>query len=585
MNAMRLPGAAAAAIFLLATFLLAPPDARAEGRVALVIANAVYDGQPPLPNTTADSLLVQTTLMQAGFDVVPVANADFNSFNAALAAFMAKAEGADIAMVYYAGHGLQSGGRNWLIPTNAILGRDRELMFQAVPLDNIMQAIGGAKVRIVVLDACRNNPFVRMQRTVTVNRDVTTGLGKIEAPRGSMVMYSAAEGQTASDGPANGNSPFAVAFANRVLEPGVDIRLLAGKIADDVFASTQEDQLPFYNTSLGGNSLYLVAPQPSAIELESRSFNDASAFAKTNNCAPMREHIQRYPAGVLAAAAQVVVAACAQSAATVPAATPARRLPLNYLDRLIARNIAPLTDADYAAAAQRLGVEPEVIKAVVLTESGPQQTGFAADGRMLVLFEPHIFSRLTNRRYDVSHPTVSWPSWDPSKYPRNQEGRWLQLKEAFALDQQAALSATQFGIVGLMAMNYRQLGFQTVSDYVDDASDSNIRQLAAFEAFVTANRLVDELQRKDWEGFARVYNGAGQVERYGRLIRSAYERVKGLPSGATAPFTSNDLPGSVQIPTLGETRGAPSPASWALALLGLFVAAWRILARRRMRLA
>ena len=240
--------------------------AQAETRVALVVANANYAGQPPLPNASADSIIVQRALAQAGFDIVAINDADLTEFNQALAAFMTKAETADIAMVYYAGHGLESGGRNWLIPTSAVLGRDRELMFQAVPLESILHAIGGAKVRIVVLDACRNNPFTgRMQRTVNVSRDSTTGLGKIEAPRGSMVMYSAAVGQTASDGPADGNSPFAVAFARRFVEPAVDIRLLAGKIADDVFTDTREDQLPFNNTSLGGNALYLIPPTPSAL--------------------------------------------------------------------------------------------------------------------------------------------------------------------------------------------------------------------------------------------------------------------------------------------------------------------------------
>lgn len=556
---------------VLALFVLSGgATARAETRVALVVANANYAGQPPLPNASADSIIVQAALTRAGFDIVAINDADFNVFNQALAGFMAKAENADIAMVYYAGHGLESGGRNWLIPTNAVLSRDRELMFQAVALDNVMLAIGGAKVRIVVLDACRNNPFTgRMQRSVSVARDSTTGLGKIEAPRGSMVMYSAAVGQTASDGPPDGNSPFAVAFARRFIEPGVDIRLLAGKIADDVFTDTREDQLPFYNTSLGGNALYLIAPTPSPLELEMRSFKDAEAFAATGNCAPMREHVARFANGISISVARAMAASCTPSAppATATPAAPSR-LPAAFLERLVAHDLRGLTDADYAAAALRLGVSQGAIKTVVRVESGA--AAFAPDGRPVILFEPHIFSRRTNRAYDASHPDVSYPSWGGKPYPRTQADRWAQLRKAFALDSEAALASTAYGMFMMMGMQHAAAGFDKPSDFVASISRSQVDQLLAFEAYIRANGLVDELQRQDWEGFARIYNGPGQVERYGQLLRNAYEQVCAAAGASCPPPAAAPAPSAaVTIPDLGETR-APAELLLAAALLGLF---------------
>jgi len=198
----------------------------------------------------------------------------------------------------------------------------------------------------------------------------------------------------------------------------------------------------------------------------------------------------------------------------------------NYLDSLVAETRAALSRDDFAAAAQRLGCEVEAIQAVVQVEAGP--SGFSADGRPIILYEPHIFSRLTQRRFDSSNPNVSYPSWDRTRYPGTQSGRYAQLREAYGLDPEAAVASASWGLFQILGTNHARCGFPSATAFVADMSKSHVRQLAAFEAFVRSGNLADELQRLDWEGFARAYNGPGQVERYGRLMREAYNRIKGI---------------------------------------------------------
>lgn len=198
-----------------------------------------------------------------------------------------------------------------------------------------------------------------------------------------------------------------------------------------------------------------------------------------------------------------------------------------YLDSLVAGSAAPLTRADFESVAAELGCEVEAVQAVVEVESG-SLGAFAPNGKPVILYEPHIFSRRTNRQYDATHPTISYRSWDASKYPRTQDGRWAQLREAYALDPEQAVASASWGLFQIMGFNHNACGFPSAKEFVSDMCRSQAQQLKAFAKFVKANNLADELVRKDWEGFAAGYNGQGQVERYGRLMREAYERLKSV---------------------------------------------------------
>ncbi len=246
-----------ARMLLLFIFLASTSQVHAQkgGRVALLIGNASYDNAGLLANPKNDVELVADSARKAGFGTVVVKNdMGIRAFQQALRDFRAKADGAQVAMVYYAGHGVEASGKNWLIPTDAGLVNDRDLPYEAISLDQVMEAIEGATLRMVILDACRNNPFGRSWRTSA--RSVGRGLGGVEVDD-VLVIYAAAPGQVAADGSGK-NSPFAVSLARRLAEPGLPIQMLGGTIRDDVLEATGGSQRPFVSASITGKAYYLA---------------------------------------------------------------------------------------------------------------------------------------------------------------------------------------------------------------------------------------------------------------------------------------------------------------------------------------
>jgi hypothetical protein len=199
----------------------------------------------------------------------------------------------------------------------------------------------------------------------------------------------------------------------------------------------------------------------------------------------------------------------------------------NYLTTLRRQNNDPLTRASFEEVAGRLGCEWEAAAAVAEVESGPLG-GFAADGRPVILFERHLFSRKTNSRFDASHPNIS--NRTPGGYPRTQAERWGQLELAYSLDPEAALQSASYGRFQVLGQNFANLGMANAHEYVSKLAKSEKDQLEAFEGFVRANGLADELQRKDWAGFASRYNGPGYAaNQYDTKMANAYARLKSTP--------------------------------------------------------
>jgi tetratricopeptide (TPR) repeat protein len=232
-------------------------------RIALVIGNSAYENVPALANPTRDATVVADVLKRTGFEsVVLQTNLRKDALTAALRDFAMRAENADWAVVYYAGHGMEVGGVNYLVPTDAKLASDRDVSFEAVPLDQILNAAERArKLRLVILDACRDNPFAsQMKRTLTVaSRSVTRGLAAIEPDAGTLVVYAAKDGETAADGDGN-NSPFALAFVKNLQTPGLEVRRLFDYVRDDVMEATARRQKPFsYGSISGRQDFYFVA--------------------------------------------------------------------------------------------------------------------------------------------------------------------------------------------------------------------------------------------------------------------------------------------------------------------------------------
>lgn len=249
---MRAPASwlrAAAGLALVILALGGSAAAAPARRVALVIGQSAYVGAGELPNGRNDARLVASALLSAGFDQVDLRiDLDRKGLDAALSRFARTARGADTAVIYFAGHGVESGGRNWLIPIDARLESEARLKDQAVALDLALAALKPAvRLRVLVLDACRNNPFRRGARSgdrpTAAQRLVIRGLGAVESPD-TLIFYAAKAGSTALDGDGD-NSPFALALAARIPTPGVEVRRLFGQVRDDVLLATGGEQEPF----------------------------------------------------------------------------------------------------------------------------------------------------------------------------------------------------------------------------------------------------------------------------------------------------------------------------------------------------
>ncbi|WP_152102874.1 caspase family protein [Bradyrhizobium sp. TM102] len=251
-------------LFFLAIFCLGCGSAHAEKRVALVIGNCAYKSVPRLTNPVNDASLVGGMFRKAGFDTVDVKlDLSVVDMRKALREFGTKAREADVAVIYYAGHGIELDGNNYLVPTDAALETDTDVFDEAFPLDRLLFAIEPAKqLRLVVLDACRDNPFAKTMKRTVAARAIGRGLAKVEPTSpNTMIAFAAKAGSTASDGDSK-NSPFAAALVERLPTPGLDLRKAFGFVRDDVLKNTGYKQEPYVYGSLGGDDVPLIAAKP-----------------------------------------------------------------------------------------------------------------------------------------------------------------------------------------------------------------------------------------------------------------------------------------------------------------------------------
>jgi hypothetical protein len=244
---------------------IAPEAAFADKRVALVVGNSNYQTVPQLPNPSRDASAIAKLFRDAGFDTVDIQLDVGNlEFKRAIRRFEATADQADIAVVYFAGHGLEVAGANYLIPVDARLASDRDTEDEAIPLERLVSSADGAKhLRLVILDACRDNPFLTTMRRErrTATRAIASGLGRVEpTSTDTLIAYAAKAGSTADDGDGQ-HSPFTAAILKNLTVPGLDVRLAFGRIRDEVLKETASRQEPFVYGSLGGSNISLV-PAP-----------------------------------------------------------------------------------------------------------------------------------------------------------------------------------------------------------------------------------------------------------------------------------------------------------------------------------
>ena len=228
-------------------------------RIALIVGNGAYKNVHALANPPRDAKLVADSLKGLGFQTVTLANdLTRDKFFETLRAFAIEAEKSDWAVVYYAGHGFEIGGVNYLVPVDAKLKVDKDAETEAVALEQVLAAVGGARgLRLVMLDACRDNPFAAgMQHTIAMKL-VDKGFSNIEPSAGFMVVYAAKHGETALDGEGQ-DSPFATAVAREIKEH-VEVRKLFDIIRDEVWTTTKHMQQPFtYGSPPGREDFYFA---------------------------------------------------------------------------------------------------------------------------------------------------------------------------------------------------------------------------------------------------------------------------------------------------------------------------------------
>lgn len=246
---------------------LACGSAQADKRVALVIGNSAYKNTLQLSNPVNDATLIGDMFRKSGFDAVDV-RVDLNAseMRRTLRDFAGKVRDADMAVIYYAGHGIELDGNNYLIPTDAVLETDGDVLDETVALDRALFAVEPAKrLRLVILDACRDNPFAKTMKRTVASRAIGRGLAKVEPTSpNTMIAFAAKAGSTASDGNAR-NSPFATALADHLPKPGLDLRKAFGFVRDDVLKATGNKQEPYVYGSLGGDDVPLVPAKPAAV--------------------------------------------------------------------------------------------------------------------------------------------------------------------------------------------------------------------------------------------------------------------------------------------------------------------------------
>jgi len=327
---MKSPGSSKLRQFFLAAalLLLVCQPACAEKRVALVLGNSAYQNVARLPNPVNDGTVIAATLKNAGFDVVdsrhdlPAAET-----RRALRDFADRARDADIAVVYYAGHGIEVDGTNYLIPVDAKLERDTDVYDEAFSLDRVLLAIEPAKqLRLVILDACRDNPFAKTMKRTVASRAIGQGLAKVEPTSPNMLIaYSAKAGSTALDGDSK-NSPFTMALAKHLTTPGLDVRRAFGFVRDEVLKTTSYRQEPFVYGSLGGEDVPLVPVKATASPANPQADirRDYELAQQIGNKAALNAFLAQYPDGFYAELARSQLAKIAAEDARVTATEKAR---------------------------------------------------------------------------------------------------------------------------------------------------------------------------------------------------------------------------------------------------------------------
>ena len=491
---------AAFAVVVACVFFCAVPakaaPAPAEKRVALVIGNSAYRNVPALSNPTNDAADVAATFERLGFAVRRITDGTYEDMRRGLLEFGRQVRGADIVVVFYAGHGIEVGGENWLIPIDAELRSDIDVDHEAMGLRSVLPAVESAnKLGLVILDACRNNPFAaKMQRTIRT-RAVSRGLASVEPTGNVLVAYSARDGTTAADGDGR-NSPFTTSLLKHIETPGLEINFLFRNIRDDVIQSTKREQQPFVYGSLSKEAIYLKAappivvapppPGPGPDEVTWQLLKD------TSDPAALKRFVDQFPKSPLRAQAETRIAALTaealKKAAAPPPGPPPDEVAWNFLKGTNDAGALKQFLTQFPNSAQR-GEAEKRIAAITREQTAAQQ---ALEARMAALAAEAQAAK--SKPAGPSPEDVAWGLVKDSK-DANQFRLFLaqfpaSARRAEAEQRMAALAAEQRNAAA--ALEQRMAALQAETERAKAAASPPV---AVIDAREVARSLQLELKR------------------------------------------------------------------------------------------
>jgi uncharacterized caspase-like protein len=318
---------------------LSATAAQADRRVAFVVGNGAYKNVAPLPNPPVDAKAMAGALRNVGFEVVEGTNLTRDKMTERLLDFGKKAQGADVAVFFYAGHGIAISGTNYLLPVDADIKSEMDVKLgAAINIDlTLDQTMGDAKVKLVFLDACRDNPFAAKIKSNSATRSVNvqTGLAEMKSGEGTLIAFATGPGQTALDGSEGGNSPFTRALLANITQPGVEIQQAMTKVRAQVNEETNKGQLPWGHTNLIGSVYLNGAPAPAAPGTAAAPTSQQVALAPntevevefwrsikdSNKPEELKAYLTNYPNGQFRSLAQSRIASLEQGVANKPDAT------------------------------------------------------------------------------------------------------------------------------------------------------------------------------------------------------------------------------------------------------------------------
>ncbi|MBT4490960.1 MAG: SH3 domain-containing protein, partial [Rhodospirillaceae bacterium] len=326
------------AALIAALALLAAPGVHAAKRVALVIGNDSYDTLPDLNNAATDARGMAAKLTELGFDVILKLNASRRGMGRALAEFQGRASAADVGLVFYAGHGIQAEGANYLIPANAQIEVEEDLRYEGLDARDFLRAMkaAGTNLNIVIMDACRDNPLPKRSRSAARGLTVTPVPAGI---KGTALVYSAAPGQTAQDGPAGGHGVFTGALLTVLEQPGLKLEEVFKQTAIKVASLTNNKQKPWINSSVTGDFVFnpaVTATRPGPGKRVSSSAAELlfwETIKDAKDGAMFAEFLKQFPNSPLAGLARLKLKALtpAKTAALTPPSMQVEEVDASYV--------------------------------------------------------------------------------------------------------------------------------------------------------------------------------------------------------------------------------------------------------------